>query len=91
MIVVLIAVFCVFLCGSAFPVLKVSYEAFQMNADDIIIKVLFAGMRFLLAGIMFLFGLLLFNRKAFIVSKRQISVLILFEIVQTALHILFLL
>lgn len=88
-IVVTIAIFCSILWGSAFPVLKVSYEELQMAADDISAKIVFAGMRFLLAGLMLLFGLLIVNRKALFVTKRQIPFLILFGLVQTALQYFF--
>lgn len=88
-IVVTIAVFCAILWGSAFPVLKVSYDELQMAADDVSAKIVFAGMRFLLAGLILLFGLLIVNRKALYVTKKQIPVLILFGLVQTGLQYFF--
>lgn len=88
-IVVTVAIFCSILWGSAFPVLKVSYEELQMATDDTSAKIVFAGMRFLLAGLMLLFGLLIINRKALLVTKKQIPVLILFGIVQTSLQYFF--
>lgn len=88
-IVISIAIFCSILWGSAFPVLKVSYEELQMVADDTIAKVVLAGMRFLLAGLILLIGLLFFNRKALIVTRKQIPILVLFGIIQTALQYFF--
>ncbi len=87
--VISIAIFCSILWGSAFPVLKVSYEEMQMAADDTIVKVVFAGMRFLLAGLILLIGLFFVNRRALIVTRKQIPILILFGIVQTALQYFF--
>jgi len=87
--VITIAIFCSILWGSAFPVLKVSYEELQMVPEDTIAKVVFAGMRFLLAGIILLVGMLLFNRRALIVSRNRIPVLIIFGITQTALQYYF--
>src|SRR5690625_1980161 len=84
--VISIAVFCSILWGSAFPVLKVSYEELQMVADDTIAKVVFAGARFLLAGLILIIGMLIFNRKALRVTKRQIPVLIIFGLIQTAVQ-----
>ncbi|WP_085991065.1 DMT family transporter [Oceanobacillus senegalensis] len=84
-----IAVFCSILWGSAFPVLKVSYEEFQMAPDDVIAKIVFAGMRFLLAGIIVLVFLLLINPKSLLVTCRQFAVLILLGIFQTALQYFF--
>lgn len=88
-IVITIAIFCSILWGSAFPVLKVSYEEMQMAPDDTMAKIVFAGLRFLLAGLILLIGLLFTNKKALIVSRKQIPVLILFGIIQTALQYFF--
>lgn len=84
-----IAVFCSILWGSAFPVLKVSYEELQMAPDDIIAKIVFAGIRFLLAGIIVLAVLLFMNAKSILVTRRQFMVLIILGIVQTALQYFF--
>ncbi len=88
-IVICIAIFCSVLWGSAFPVLKVSYVEFQMDPDDIIAKIVFAGYRFLLAGVILLVGLLFTNRQALILTKRQIPILLLFGFIQTALQYFF--
>lgn len=50
----LTAVFCSILWGSAFPVLKLSYEEMSIAPDDVSAKLVFAGIRFLGAGIMVL-------------------------------------
>lgn len=52
--VIVIAVFCSVLWGSAFPVLKVSYAELGMAPDDPIAKIVFAGLRFLLAALLLL-------------------------------------
>lgn len=88
-IVITVAIFCSVLWGSAFPVLKVGYEEMQMAADDTIAKIVFAGWRFLLAGLILLIGLLITNRRALFVSRSQIPILILFGIVQTAVQYFF--
>ncbi|HLR80830.1 MAG TPA: DMT family transporter [Bacillota bacterium] len=88
-IVISIAIFCSILWGSAFPVLKISYEEMQMAANDPIAKIVLAGMRFLLAGLMLLAGMLLFNKRSLVVTKRQVRFLVLFGIVQTALQYFF--
>ncbi|WP_330949410.1 DMT family transporter [Virgibacillus sp. MG-45] len=88
-IVIPIAIFCAILWGSAFPVLKVSYTEMQMATNDVIAKIVFAGMRFLMAGLILLVGLLLMNRKALAVTKRQFRFLVVFGIIQTALQYFF--
>lgn len=87
--VISIAIFCSLLWGSAFPVLKVSYEELQMVPEDTSAKIVFAGMRFLLAGVILLVGLLLVNRKALFITKRQVLFLIIFGFIQTAIHYYF--
>lgn len=84
-----IAIFCSILWGSAFPVLKVSYEELQMAADDIIAKIVFAGIRFLLAGLILLVSLFFIKRRALWVTRRQVPVLIIFGILQTAIQYFF--
>lgn len=88
-IVISIAIFCAILWGSAFPVLKVSYEEMQMAESDTIAKVVLAGMRFLMAGLMLIIGLLFVSRKSLKVTMRQVRFLIVFGIIQTALQYYF--
>src|SRR5699024_10381078 len=84
-----IAVFCSILWGSAFPVLKVSYEELQMAPDDTIAKIVFAGGRFLLAGLIVLSILLLMHARSILVTRRQFMVLIILGVVQTTLQYYF--
>lgn len=79
--VISIAIFCSILWGSAFPALKVSYVELNMIPDDAMAKVVFAGMRFLLAGLILLIGMLIVRRKSLLVTRRQIAVLILFGLI----------
>lgn len=87
--VLALATFSCLLWGSAFPVLKISYEELQMAPDDTMAKIVFAGMRFLLAGLMILIPMFFFNRKALFVRRKHISVLIWLGLVQTALQYYF--
>ncbi|WP_339231022.1 DMT family transporter [Oceanobacillus sp. FSL K6-2867] len=84
-----IAIFCSLLWGSAFPVLKVSYEELQMAPDDTFAKIVFAGLRFLLAGLIVLVGLLLTNPKKVLITRRQLLVIVVLGIVQTSLQYFF--
>lgn len=56
--VIIIATFiCGFLWGSAFPCVKIGYRLFGIASDDMASQLLFAGVRFTLAGILvILFG-----------------------------------
>ncbi|MRG85005.1 DMT family transporter [Salinibacillus xinjiangensis] len=84
-----IAVFCSILWGSAFPVLKVSYEEMQMAPDDVMAKIVFAGIRFLLAGLLVLGFLLVTSPKRILVTRRNFVVLVILGIVQTTLQYFF--
>lgn len=84
-----IAIFCSILWGSAFPVLKVSYFELQMVPDDVIAKIVFAGIRFLLAGLLVLGFLLITCPKRILVTGRQFVVLLILGVVQTALQYFF--
>lgn len=51
-VVILGALFCCFLWGSASPAIKNGYSIFGIEAGDTAGRLLFAGMRFIIAGIM---------------------------------------
>ncbi len=86
--VVMIAVLCNVLWGSAFPFVKIGYELFEIssNVSD---KLLFAGVRFFLSGILLLIGYLLLYGKMPKVQKDNFSNVIYLGIVQTTLQYIF--
>ncbi|MFB9990252.1 DMT family transporter [Bacillus benzoevorans] len=84
-----IAIFCSALWGSAFPVLKISNQELQMPANDPIAQIVFAGIRFLLAGIMILCLIFISNRKLLFVKRSQFMILILLGFIQTAVQYFF--
>ena len=53
-VVFLLALFCCVLWGSSYPAIKNGYALFDIAADDIASKLVFAGWRFLLAGLLLL-------------------------------------
>lgn len=61
--VILAAVLCTALWGSAFPVIKMSYEVLQIEQGDTAAQVLFAGYRFFLAAILIFIFMLMIKRK----------------------------
>jgi drug/metabolite transporter (DMT)-like permease len=87
--VIMIAIFCSLLWGSAFPVLKISYQELHMAPDDTMAKIVFAGMRFLIAGLIILVFLFFTNRNKLVVRRSQILVLVVFGIIQTAIQYFF--
>lgn len=64
-VVAVIAVICCALWGSAFPCIKIGYSMFEIAAGDIGSQILFAGIRFTLAGLftVVFFGLMLWTKK----------------------------
>ena len=69
-IVTALAVFCCLLWGSAFPCIKLGYQLFEIPSGDTASQILFAGVRFSLAGILtILAGSLI--QKIFLVPKKE--------------------
>ncbi len=84
----LIAVLCTALWGSAIPVIKIGYEAF--NISDTASQMLFAGYRFSIAGLMTILFRSFITKKVVYPSKREIFGIASLGIVQTAVqYILF--
>lgn len=87
--VLLIALFCAVLWGSAFPVLKVSYVELGIAADDQSAMIVFAGIRFLMAGIL-MFGVILLGiRQSPWVKKALLPQIILLGLLQISLQYFF--
>ncbi len=80
----LIAGFCCLLWGSAFPGIKIGYELFNINSSDTFTIIMFAGIRFFLAGFL-TFAIFSFVYKHPILPNKKslgsITVLSLFQTV----------
>lgn len=63
-VVFLLASFCCLLWGSAYPAIKSGYALFSIAANDIPSKMLFAGYRFIFAGLLLLL-IAVFTRRPF--------------------------
>ncbi|MDR0378748.1 MAG: DMT family transporter [Candidatus Accumulibacter sp.] len=88
--VVLLASFCCLLWGSAYPAIKSGYLLFDIAADDIPAKMLFAGYRFLLAGLLLLAPALFTTRRnVFILNRRNLLSVSLLGLTQTSLQYVF--
>lgn len=88
-IVCLIAMICCALWGSAFPFIKIGYALFEIGSGDTASQILFAGIRFTIAGILVIaFGSML--SKKFLFSKKEnIHRVCLLSLFQTILQYLF--
>lgn len=84
-----LAVLATFLWGSAFPSVKLGYEIFQIQGDDIGSKLLFAGIRFAAAGVMVLAVLGVQSRQKPLPEKGTFKNLLALGILQTAIQYYF--
>lgn len=83
------ALICVAFWGTAFPLIKLGYAKLNIAPADIASKLLFAGERFALAGIIvFVFGLF-YYRKPVLPRKKDLAPVFLLGVVQTFLQYLF--
>lgn len=87
-IIMLLALFSCFLWGSAFPAIKVGYNLFEISGSDTYGKILFAGYRFFLSGIMILVFCIFTGRKIK-AKKDEIKGLLLLGLLQTAINYTF--
>ncbi len=77
------AVFCTLLWGTAFPFIKLGYSAFDIGNSDIGAMLLFAGMRFTIAGIMVYIVLCVSEKRFSLPSRDEIIPIMTFGLVQT--------
>ncbi len=77
------------LWGSALPFIKLSYLHLQIEANDLFAQWLFAGYRFVLAGVLLLILARLLHRKGTVKSRVPASSLALLALLQTFLQYVF--
>lgn len=87
--IVLLAALCCFLWGSAYPAIKGGYELFNISGEDIPSKLIFAGYRFALAGIIVLLVQITSKKNIFVLNKKEIVQVTLLGIFQTTLQYIF--
>jgi len=85
----LMAVLACILWGSAFPVLKVTYAELQIAPDDISARMLIAGARFLLAGLMVFAAQRFLMGEGVGVPRDRLPSLFLLGLAQTGLQYFF--
>ncbi len=84
-----LAILCCLLWGSAFPSIKIGYRLFEIGAGDSMSQILFAGIRFFLAGILaIIFGSLL-QKKVLYPKKQSWGMVCKLSIFQTILQYFF--
>ena len=86
--VFLLATLCCMLWGSAYPSIKAGYALFAIAQDDLPSKLLFAGYRFLFAGLWILIAIAP-SRNIFNLDGRQARQIALLGLTQTSLQYVF--
>ena len=85
----LTAMVCCFLWGSAFPCVKIGYELFRMDTDHIPTLLLYAGLRFTLAGVLgVVFGSMV-KGKILFPARQGWSCVLIMGMVQTVIQYIF--
>ncbi|WP_341938123.1 DMT family transporter [Marinimicrobium sp. C2-29] len=88
-LVVLTAIFCCLLWGSAYPAIKTGYALLSIPADDTASQVLFAGYRFFGSGLLLLALATVTGKSLWSFSPRQWGQLALLGLMQTTLQYVF--
>jgi len=83
------ATLCCLLWGSSYPAIKSGYELFQIATADIPSKVVFAGYRFLFAGLLLLLFALAQRKPIARLTPRQFGQLTLLGLTQTSIQYVF--
>ncbi|MBU3114048.1 DMT family transporter [Clostridium lacusfryxellense] len=88
-VVAIIATFCCLLWGSAYPAIKNGYILFNISPSDIPSKLVFAGYRFFIAGLVLLVIAQKYGKNIMNISRKNIQNVFLLGIVQTTVHYIF--
>jgi len=87
--VILLALLCCFLWGSAFPSIKIGYQLFQIGAEDTASQIFFAGIRFTLAGLLVVAIYSISSRKFIVPKKGSWGMIGLVAMLQTVIQYVF--
>lgn len=88
-IVALGAMICCALWGSAFPCIKIGYQLLNVGNNDTFSQILFAGIRFILAGILTVLIGSIAAKKPLIPSKKSFGKIVKLSMFQTIIQYLF--
>lgn len=88
-VVCVIACFCCLLWGSAFPIIKIGYNLLSVDSNDYMSQILFAGVRFFVAGVFTIIIGSIINKSPVRVSKKGIYKIPVLALFQTVLQYLF--
>ncbi len=85
----LTAAFCCLLWGSAFPAIKAGYRLLSISADDVPTILLFAGVRFTLAGLLTVLIFSAIEKRLLLPHKKAVKKIAVLSVFQTVLQYIF--
>lgn len=88
-VILSLALLCTLLWGSAYPSIKIGYSLFSIGENDIFGKLLFAGNRFALAGILVILLTWIIQKKLPLPKRQALGPIALLGFIQTTLEYLF--
>lgn len=88
-VVALLALLCCVLWGSATPCIKKGYEIFGIVGNDYMSTILFAGIRFILAGVLTVLIGSVIAKKPLLPNKSTIKYVLALSLVQTVIQYVF--
>lgn len=88
-IAALLACLCCLLWGSAFPSIKLGYQLFSIQSGDTASQILFAGIRFALAGVMVIIAGSFLQRKILKPTKEAVPSILKLCLLQTVMQYVF--
>jgi len=84
-----LAILCTILWGSAYPAIKTGYALLHIEAHDVASQMVFAGQRFLLAGIILIILSVLFKRHSGTITKTKMRQIVVLGLTQTSFQYIF--
>lgn len=84
-----LAMICCMLWGSAFPCIKIGYRLYSIESADVGSQMLFAGIRFTLAGILTVLFVCIRDRKVVCPGRSSVKRIILLSLAQTVVQYYF--
>lgn len=81
---ILISLFCMFLWGSAFPMIKIGYQELGIVQEDIFGKIYFAGCRFFIAGLLVCLYYFILEKERLHYTKGAWKLILALAFLQTA-------
>lgn len=87
--VAFLATICCFLWGSAFPTIKIGYNAMKISSNDIASQMLYAGVRFTLAGLITVMVGSIQAKKLLLPKKSNIKYIGILSMFQTVIQYFF--